>query len=67
MDHFSHLCFVFIFVILSCLFLDALWSPVLGTSLTIGTLVCDVFLCFYHFRIQYPSTGVVLDCIDSQS
>ena len=26
-DHFSYLCFVFVFVILSCLFLAALWSP----------------------------------------
>ena len=28
-------------------------------------LVCDVLLCFYHFHMWYPGSGVVLDCIDS--
>ena len=28
-------------------------------------LVCDVYLCFCHFPIWYPWSGVVLDCIDS--
>ena len=28
-------------------------------------LVCDVYLCFCHFPIWYPRSGVVLDCIDS--
>ena len=27
-------------------------------------LVCDVILCFYHFPMWYPGSGVVLDCID---
>ena len=30
-------------------------------------LVCDVSLCFCHFPIWYPGSGVVLDCIDSRS
>ena len=29
------------------------------------TLVCDVKLCFCHFPIWYPGSGVVLYCIDS--
>ena len=28
-------------------------------------LVCDVYLCFCHFPMWYPRSGVVLDCIDS--
>ena len=30
-------------------------------------LVCDVLLCFCHFPMWYPGSGVVLDCIDSCS
>ena len=26
--------------------------------------VCDVSLCFCHFPMCYPGSGVVLDCID---
>ena len=49
---FSYLCFVF--VILSCLSLAALWSPA-GKGLSpFGSLVCDVFLCFCHFQIWCP-------------
>ena len=40
MDHFCNLCFVF--VMLSCLFIAALWSPA-------GSLVCGVLLCFVTF------------------
>ena len=28
-------------------------------------LVCDVKLCFCHFNMWYPGSGVVPDCIDS--
>ena len=28
-------------------------------------LVCDVKLCFCHFTMWYPGSGVVPDCIDS--
>ena len=50
---FCYLCFVF--VMLSCLFIAALWSPA-------GK---DVFLCFCHFPMCCPGMGVVLDCINS--
>ena len=30
-------------------------------------LVCNVLLCFCHFPIWYPGSGVVLDCINSLS
>ena len=43
MDHFCYLCFVF--VMLSCLFIAALWSPA-GKSLT-SWLSC--VLCFIVF------------------
>ena len=60
----SCLIFVFVFAIMSCLFLAALWSPV-GKGLSLGSLVCDVFLCFYHFLMRCPGSGLVLYCIDS--
>ena len=50
----SYLCFMFVFVMLSYVFLAALWF-----------LVCDVFLCFCHFPIWCPRSGDVLDVIDS--
>ena len=28
-------------------------------------LVCDVELCFCHFPMWYPGSGVILNCIDS--
>ena len=31
------------------------------------SLVCDVKLCFCHFPMWYPESGVVLDCIASRS
>ena len=46
--------------------LAALWSPA-GKSWPLGASVCDVFLCFCHFPIRCPGSGVVglLDCNDS--
>ena len=46
------------------LFICALWSPA-GKGLTSWLSLCDVFLCFCHFTIWYPESGVALDCIDS--
>ena len=46
-DFFLIFCCMFVFIILSCLFLAALWSPA-GKGLT----VCDVSLCFCHFPHQ---------------
>ena len=33
----------------------------------LGSLVCYVFYCFYHFHIRCAGSCVVLDCIDSWS
>ena len=59
---FFYLLFVFVFAILPCLFLAALWSPV-GKGLI---LLYVMFSCvFCHFPIWCPVSGVELDCIDS--
>ena len=39
----------------------------LWKSWSLGFLVCDVFLCFCHFPIWCPGSGVVFNCIDSWS
>ena len=31
----------------------------------LGSLVCDVFLCFCHFPMWCTGSGAVLECIDS--
>ena len=64
MDPFCHLCFVFVFVILACLFLAALWSPV-GKGLSFSSLVCGIFLVFWHFPMWCPGSDVVPNCINS--
>ena len=53
MDHLCYLCLVF--VMLSSLFIAALWSPE-GKGLT-SWLLFGIF----YFPIWYPGTGVVLD------
>ena len=62
MDPFCYLGLVS--VMLSCLFIAALWSPA-GKGWALGSLMCGVFLCFCHFPIGCPDSGVVLDYIDS--
>ena len=52
-----------VFVMLSCLFIAALWSPE-GKGLT-SCLWCFLWCCY--FPIWCPVTGVVLDCFDSWS
>ena len=52
-----------LFVMLSCLFIAALWSPA-GKGDSLGSLVCDVFLCFCYFLMWCPGLGMVLDCIN---
>ena len=37
----------------------------LGKGGHVGSLVCDVFLCFATFPYGVIGSGVVLDCIDS--
>ena len=60
MDHLSYLCFVF--VMLSRLFIAALWLPE-GKGLT-SRLLLVMFFVICNFPIWYPGTGVVLN-IDS--
>ena len=52
------------FVMLLYLFIAAC-GHLLGKGWPLGSLVCDVFLCFCHFPVWCPGSGVVLDCIDS--
>ena len=37
----------------------------LGKGWPLGSLVCIVFLCYSHFPMCCPGSGLVLDCIDS--
>ena len=46
MDHFCYLCFVF--VMLSCLFIAALWSPA-ENGWPLGSFVCYVYCVFVTF------------------
>ena len=62
MDLFCYSCFVF--VMLSCLFIAALWSPD-GKGLASWLSWGDVYLWFCHFPMWCPGLGVALDCIDS--
>ena len=65
-DLFYYLCFMFVFVMLSCRFLAALCSPVVK-GLTSWLSHMSYFLVFCHFPIWRPGSGVVLDCIYSWS
>ena len=65
MDRFCYLCFVF--VIFSCLFIYCSLRSLLGKGWPLGSLVCYVLLCFCHFLMWCPGSGVLLDCIDSGS
>ena len=60
---------LFVFrVLLSCLFLAALWSPSgkgLTSWLSCMYMYCDILLYFCHFLIWCPVSGVVFDCMDS--
>ena len=49
---------------LSCLFIVAFWSPA-GKGLTSWLSCMWSFLCFCHFPMWCPGSGVVFDCIDS--
>ena len=48
---------------LSRLFIAALWSPA-GERADLSAIVCDSKLCFCHFPIWYPGSGMVIDGID---
>ena len=49
------------FLVLSRLFIAALWSPA-GEGLT-SWLLLVMFIVFYYFLMWYPGPGPVLDCI----
>ena len=61
MDSLYYLCLVF--VMLSRLFIAALWSPE-GKGLAFWLLFAK-FIMILLLPIWYLGTGVVLDCIDS--
>ena len=63
-DQVSYLCLVF--VMLSRLFIAALWS-LAGKGLTSWLLLVMSNRDFVRFPMWYPGPGVVLDCIDSRS
>ena len=57
MDIFCYLCFMLYCLVCSLQHCGHL----LGKGWPLGSLVCDVFLCLYHF----PWLVVVFDCVDS--
>ena len=61
MDHLRFLCLVLL--MLSRLFIAALWSPA-GKGLT-SCLLLVIFIVFCYFTLWYPGSGVVLGCIVS--
>ena len=61
-DHLCYLCLVFVMV--SCLFIAALWSPA-GKGLTSWLLFVMFKMCFCHCPMWYPGSGTLVDCIDS--
>ena len=60
----SVICVSYLSVILSCLSIASLWSPT-GKGLTSWLSCMWCFLCFCHFTIQRPRSGVVFDSNDS--
>ena len=60
MDPFCYLCFTFVFIIRSCLFLTS------SEMADLLALMCEMFPCvFVTFPYGALGSGVVLDCIDS--
>ena len=53
-----------VFLMLSCLFIAALWSHT-GKGLTSWLLLVMFIVFFCYFPMLYPGSGVVLDCIVS--
>ena len=53
-----HVCHAFLSV--RCSLLVNCWERAVLLA-----LVCDILLCFCHFPVWCPGSGVVLDCIDS--
>ena len=65
MDPFCFLCFMF--VMLSYLFLAALYLVNCCERAGLGSFVCEVFLCFCHYPKCCPGSSLVFDCINSWS
>ena len=61
MDHLCFLCLVFLMLL--CLFIDALWSPA-GKGMT-SRLLLVKFIVFLSLSHVVSGSGVVLDCIAS--
>ena len=60
----DQLCYLLlVFVMLSCLFIAALWSHA-GKGLT-SWLLLVMFIVFLYFPMWYLWSGVVLDCVVS--
>ena len=49
-ESFCYLCFTFAFILLPCLFIEPC-GHLLRRGCSLGSLVCDVSLCFCHFPI----------------
>ena len=57
---------IFVFCLLRCLVCPLQpCGHLLGKGWPLGSLECDVFLCFSHFPMCCPGSGLVLDWIDS--
>ena len=65
----DHFLFVTYVLCLSCFLVCSLQpcGQMLGKGLSLGSHVCDVFLCFCDLTMWCPRLGVVVDCIDSLS
>ena len=58
-----YLCFMFVFAIMSCLFLKALWS-LAGKDLTSWLYCVGCFLCFCHFPMWCPGCYLIVSIPD---
>ena len=61
----EHLCFVFLMI--SRLFIAALWSPAGKGQASWFLLVMFIVFIFFYCLMWYPGSGVVVDCIASWS
>ena len=60
---------IFVIINVSCLscFINCSLQPcghLLGKDWPFGALVCYVLMCFCHFPMWCPGSGVILDCPD---
>ena len=62
MDLFCYLCFVSVMLFFCSL---QHCGNLLAMDKLLGSPVCDVFLCFCHFPMWCPGSGVLFECINS--